>query len=181
MKKSLIALTSLVALTTGSLTNIINSQKNNDTVSFNQVYGDYWDWFASHDKIAYDLTNDENQTQTFDLTDMLVLFNEAHKIYLTEDINLGALLNYSFIGDGIIVGKGVPDDLVATLEAMLGSEEIDFNNVSLLVSKNQLQVVIAYSDNGVAKEMELFSYTDSNLPLKQDSLQTVLFFYYNNH
>ncbi len=172
MKKYLMLLSGISAIGIGAIAGTINTNSNNvenmKTTNAN-VY------ITSKDEVKYDITND---SQTVTLGNLLSSLKDLNKIHTEQNkqVVLSGLPPLVLLNDeGTLLGETYMSAITwVNLNFALNANDISFENVSMVITNNQITVLLNYKIGNTDQVLELFTYNGVNIPLTQDHMTAFL-------
>lgn len=181
MKKHSMILASISAIGIGAISGTISTNNNSATsVKKATVANSY---IYSKDEVKYDITN---TSQTVTLENLLLSLKNLNKIHTEQnkEVVLSGLPPLVLLNDeGTLLGETYMSAITwVNLNGLLNADTVNFENVSMIISNNQITVFLNYKIADVDNQMlELFRYNDSNIPLTQDHMMTFLALQYETN
>lgn len=178
MKKYLMLLSGISAIGIGAIAGTINTNNNNVESMKTTVANTY---LTSKDEVKYDITND---SQTVTLENLLSSLKGLNKIHTeqSKEVVLSGLPPLVMLNDeGTLLGQTYMSAITwVNLNGLINSNTIDFENVSMIISNNQITVLLNYKVGDTDQMLELFTY-NGNVPLTQDHMTAFLALQYETN
>lgn len=173
MKKYLIFLSGINAIGIGAITNTISTNNSNVASIKTTIASNY---LTSKDEAKYDITD---TSQTVTLENLLSLFKDLNKIHTEQnkEVTLSGLPPLVLLTDeGTLLGQSFMNTITwLNLNGLINSDVIDFENVSMIITNDQITVFLNYKIADADNQMlELFTYNNTNIPLVQEHMTAFL-------